>query len=107
MGWVTKNVRDVLSVAPAEGGRVDQWLARFIPRELVEDDLRSRARAFLLMRFTLVAAVFTILFAPYYVLHLKLPYVGLTNLAYGASLIATPVILRSTRSVRIAANCNK
>jgi diguanylate cyclase (GGDEF)-like protein len=104
MGWLTKNVRDVLSIAPAEGGRLDQWLARFIPRELVEDDLRSRARAFLLMRFTLVAAVFTILFAPYYVLHLKLPYVGLTNLAYGASLIATPVILRGTRSVRITAN---
>jgi hypothetical protein len=56
------------------------------------------------MRFTLVAAAFTAVFAPYYAFYLKLPYTGLMNLLYGISLILTPVILHRTRSVRIAAN---
>lgn len=104
MGWRTKNVRGAESRAPTEGRPLDQWLARFIPGALVEDHLRSRARAFLLMRFTLVAAIFTLAFAPYFALYLRLPYVGTMVLAYGISLAMTPSILRHTRSVRIAAN---
>jgi diguanylate cyclase (GGDEF)-like protein len=85
-------------------GKIDGWLARFIPSELVEDHLRSRARAFLLIRFTAVAAIFTLAFAPYFALYLKLPYTGLLNVLYGISLALTPLILRRTRSLRIAAN---
>jgi diguanylate cyclase (GGDEF)-like protein len=92
------------SIAPVESGPLDQWLTRFIPRALVEDDIRSRTRALLLMRFLLVAAVFTLLFAPYFIFYLKLPHTGLLNLLYGISLVLTPVILQRTRSVRIAAN---
>jgi len=56
------------------------------------------------MRFTLVAAAFTVVFAPYYAFYLKLPYTGLMNFLYGISLALTSVILHRTRSVRIAAN---
>jgi diguanylate cyclase (GGDEF)-like protein len=56
------------------------------------------------MRFTLVAAVFTVVFAPYFSLYLKLPYTGAMNLMYGVTLGLTPVILQRTRSLRIAAN---
>jgi len=104
MGWLTKKARGGRSTSPIESGPLDQWLARFIPRELVEDDIRSRARAFLLMRFTLVAMGFTLLFTPYFALYLKLPHTGLMNLLYGISLVLTPVILQRTRSLRIAAN---
>jgi diguanylate cyclase (GGDEF)-like protein len=104
MGWLAKNAQGGRSVAPVERKRIDRWLTRFIPRELVEDDIRSRARAFLLMRFTMVAAIFTILFAPYLAVHLKLPYTSSLNILYGISLALTPVILRHTRSLRVAAN---
>lgn len=104
MGWLTKNSRKDRSIAPVESGPLDQWLARFIPRELVEDHIRSRARAFLLMRFTIVAATFTMVFAPYFALYLKLPYTGIVNILYGISLLLTPVILQRTRSLRVAAN---
>jgi hypothetical protein len=56
------------------------------------------------MRFTMVAAVIVLLFAPYFALYLKLPYTGLMNILYGISLALTPVILHRTRSLRIAAN---
>jgi len=104
MGWLRKHVRGVPSAGSLESGPLDRWLTPFIPRELVEDHIRSRDRAFLLMRFTLVAAAFTAVFAPYYAFYLKLPYTGLMNLLYGISLVLTPVILHRTRSVRIAAN---
>ena len=104
MGWLTKHVRGVPSAGSLESGPLDRWLTRFIPRELVEDHIRSRARAFLLMRFTIVAAIFTVVFAPYFAFYLKLPYTGLMNLLYGISLALTPVILHRTRSLRIAAN---
>jgi len=101
---VTKDARRGGKAARSEGLRIERWLARFIPRELVEDQLRSRARAFLLVRFTLVAAVFTLLFAPYFAFYLRLPYTGLLNLIYGISLTLTTVILNRTRTLRIAAN---
>jgi diguanylate cyclase (GGDEF)-like protein len=56
------------------------------------------------MRFTLVAAVFTLLFAPYFAWIVRLPNIGLMNALYGMSLVATPVILHRTRSIRIATN---
>jgi diguanylate cyclase (GGDEF)-like protein len=101
---VTKDARAGGKSAASGGRRSEPWLARFIPRELVEDQLRSRARAFLLVRFTVVAAIFTLLFAPYFALYLKLPYTALANLLYGGSLALTTVILNRTRSIRIAAN---
>ncbi|MGB8328945.1 MAG: diguanylate cyclase [Polyangiales bacterium] len=104
MGWLATYSQGDRSVEPVERKPIDRWLARFIPRELVEDDMRSRARAFLLMRFTLVAAIFTLAFAPYFALCLKLPYTMPSNILYGISLVLTPVILRGTRSLRIAAN---
>ena len=104
MGWLAKDMSGGRSAAPGESGPLDRWLARFIPRELAEDDIRSRDRAFLLMRFTMVAAVIVLLFAPYFALYLKLPYTGLMNVLYGISLALTPVILHRTRSLRLAAN---
>ncbi|MBW2189726.1 MAG: GGDEF domain-containing protein [Deltaproteobacteria bacterium] len=104
MGWLKKWVHGERSMAPPESGPLDQRLARFIPQELIEDGIRSRGHAFLLMRFILVAAVLTIVFAPYFILYLKLPYTGPMTLLYGMSLVLTPVILQRTRSVRIAAN---
>jgi diguanylate cyclase (GGDEF)-like protein len=82
----------------------DRWGALLVPRELVEENTRSRDRAFLLVRYTIVAAIITLLFVPYYFFFLKLPYTLLTNSLYGISLVITLVILRQTRSLRIAAN---
>ncbi len=90
-------------MSPTEGGPLDRWLSRFVPRELVEDHIRSRTRAFLLMRFTLVAVVFTVSFAPYYIWFLKIPTMALMNLLYGISLIVGALILRHTRSIALAA----
>jgi diguanylate cyclase (GGDEF)-like protein len=104
MTGVTKDARAGGKSAASGSWWSERWLARFIPRELVEDQLRSRARAFLLVRFTVVAAIFTLLFAPYFALYLKLPYTALANLLYGGSLALTTVILNRTRSIRIAAN---
>ncbi len=104
MGWLAKDMSGGRSTAPGESGPLDRWLARVIPRELAEDDIRSRDRAFLLTRFTMVAAVIVLLFAPYFALYLKLPYTGLMNIFYGISLALTPVILHRTRSLRLAAN---
>ena len=56
------------------------------------------------MRFTLVAAVFTVLFAPYFIWVIRLPNIGFINALYGVSLVATPAILQRTRSIRLAAN---
>ncbi|RLB40442.1 MAG: hypothetical protein DRH30_08445 [Deltaproteobacteria bacterium] len=104
MGWLTKSMSEGRSNALVEGGPIDRWLARFIPPELVEDHIRSRDRAFLLMRFTMVAAALTLLFTPYSIVYLTLPYAGRTSLLYGISLALTPVILHHTRSIRTAAN---
>ena len=104
MGWLAKIVRGGQSAAPAERGPIDRWLARMIPPELVENDIRSEARAFLLLRYTIVAAVLALFFFPYFVLYLRLPFAGLTTAIYGTSLVLTPMILRRTRSLRIAAN---
>lgn len=104
MGWLAKIVREGQSAAPAERGPIDRWLARMIPPELVENDIRSEARAFLLLRYTIVAAVLALFFFPYFVLYLRLPFAGLTTAIYGTSLVLTPMILRRTRSLRIAAN---
>lgn len=100
----TEDARAGGKSAWSEGLPSERWLARFIPRELVEDQLRSRARAFLLVRFTVVAAIFTLLFAPYFALYLRIPYTGPLNALYGISLALTTVILNRTRSLRIAAN---
>lgn len=101
---MTKDARGEGSRAPSRTEQIDRWLGQFIPSALIEDQLRSRARAFLLVRFTVVAAAFTLAFAPYFALYLKLPYTGLLNLLYGISLVLTPLILQKTRSLRIAAN---
>jgi diguanylate cyclase (GGDEF)-like protein len=82
----------------------DRWGALLVPPELVEDHPRSPDRAFLLVRYTVVAAIFTVLFAPYFFFYLKLPYTLLLNLIYGATLGFTLLILRKTKSIRVAAN---
>jgi len=104
MDWVTKHAQGGRSVGPVDRKPIDRWMARFIPRELVEDDLRSRARALLLMRFTIVAVICTLLFTPYFALYLQLPYTLALNGSYGMSLAMTPLILRHTRSLRVSAN---
>jgi len=102
MGWSTKIMRGMRSLAPPPVD--DRWGALLVPREIVEDHPRSQDRAFLLVRYTVVAAVFTALFAPYFFFYLKLPYTLLSNVLYGLSLGATLLILQRTRSVRLAAN---
>jgi diguanylate cyclase (GGDEF)-like protein len=102
MGWSTNIARRVRSIAPPAPG--DRWGALLVPAELVEDHPRSQDRAFLLVRYIVIAAIFTVLFAPYFFLYLKLPYTLLMNALYGTSLAVTLLILRRTRSVRLAAN---
>jgi len=102
MGWSTKLMRRAQSVAPRAPD--DRWGALLVPPEIVEDHPRSPDRAFLLVRYTVVAAIFTVVFAPYFFLYLKLPYTLLLNMIYGVSLGITLLILRKTKSVRIAAN---
>ena len=72
-----------------ELGPVDREMARFVPDKLVEKDLRARSRAFLLLRFTLVGAVFTLLFQPFFVWYLESPSAGWINGLYGLSLLGT------------------
>ena len=91
MGWSTKIVRGVRSLAPPPSD--DRWGALLVPREIVEDHPRSEDRAFLLVRYTVVAAIFTVLFSPYFFFFLKLPYTLLMNVLYGISLGLTLVIL--------------
>ena len=102
MGGPTNITRRVRSIVPPEPG--DRWGALLVPHELVEDHPRSEDRAFLLVRYTVVAAIFTVLFAPYFLFYLKLPYTLLMNALYGVSLAVTLLILRRTRSVGFAAN---
>ncbi len=103
MGWSTKIVRGVRSLAPPPSSD-DRWGALLVPREIVEDHPRSEDRAFLLVRYTVIAALFTVAFAPYFFFYLRLPYTLPSNILYGFSLIGTLLILRYTRSLRLAAN---
>jgi diguanylate cyclase (GGDEF)-like protein len=82
----------------------DRWGALLVPRQIVEDHPRSQDRAFLLVRYTVIAAIFTVLFSPYFFFFLKLPYTLSMNVVYGLSLGVTILILQKTRSVRLAAN---
>lgn len=104
MDWLAKNVRGGGATASDECSPTDRWLVRFIPRELVEEDSRSRDRAVLLLRYTVIATVFTLLFSPYFVFVLDLPNTLLLNSLYLTSLLLTPPILHRTRSLRVAAN---
>ena len=104
MGWLANKARGEQGTSSYEGSPGDRWGALLVPRELVEEHPRSRDRAFLLVRYTVVAGIVTVLFAPYYFFVLDLPYTLLTNILYGISLVITMVILRHTRSLRLAAN---
>ena len=104
MGWSVDNGGPVHGVAPSGGAAEDRWGALLVPHELVEQHPRSRDRAFLLVRYTVLAAVFTTLFAPYFFLYLKLPYTLSVDGLYLVSLGLTLLILRKTRSIGLAAN---
>jgi diguanylate cyclase (GGDEF)-like protein len=104
MGWLGSKLRDDKALFSGGDAIDDRWGALLVPRELVEDHPRSRDRAFLLVRYTVVAAIFTLCFSPYFFLHLKLPYTLVLNVLYLLSLAATLLILRRTRSLRISAN---
>ena len=83
---------------------IDRLLSRFLPRELAEDDLRARPRALLLLRFTLLGALLTLLLFPYFAIHLDRAFTGWMNLIYGAALVGTPLVLRRSRSVEFASH---
>ena len=104
MGWLTNKMPEKGGLSTGGDMTDDRWGALLVPRELVEEHPRSRDRAFLLVRYTVMAAIFTACFSPYFFLHLKLPYTLLLNLLYLVSLGVTLLILRQTRSLRIAAN---
>jgi diguanylate cyclase (GGDEF)-like protein len=104
MGWASKKLREGLSACAFDGSHDDRWGALLIPRELVERDIRSRDRAFLLVRYTVVAGAFTMIFAPYFFFYLKLPYTLVANVVYACSLAITLLLLRRSRSLRVAAN---
>jgi len=104
MGGAAKELRGGQGAASVESLADDRWGALLVPRELVEDHPRSRDRAFLLVRYTVVAAFFALFFTPYFVLYLKLPQALLIMTLYEVSLGLTLLILRWTRSQRIAAN---
>jgi predicted signal transduction protein with EAL and GGDEF domain len=104
MGWTTSKLQEGSGLSSGGDSADDRWGALLVPRELVEEHPRSRDRAFLLVRYTVIAALFTVCFSPYFFLYLKLPYTLLFNILYLVSLGATLLILRQTRSLRIAAN---
>ena len=104
MGWPTTQLRGIQSRAPKEGSADDRWGALLVPDTLQEDHPRSRDRAFLLVRYTVIAAAFTAVFSLYLGLYLHLPYTLSVNLLYLASLGMTLLILRRTRSLTLAAN---
>jgi diguanylate cyclase (GGDEF)-like protein len=104
MGGAAKELRGGQGATSVESLPDDRWGALLVPRELVEDHPRSRDRAFLLVRYTVVAAFFALFFTPYFVLYLKLPQALLIMTLYEVSLGLTLLILRWTRSQRIAAN---
>ena len=104
MGWPTSKLQEGSGLSSGGDSADDRWGALLVPRELVEEHPRSRDRAFLLVRYTVIAALFTVCFSPYFFLYLKLPYTLLFNILYLVSLGATLLILRQTRSLRIAAN---
>ncbi|MGB5192930.1 MAG: GGDEF domain-containing protein [Polyangiales bacterium] len=104
MGRLANKLREGNALSSGGEAPDDRWGALLVPRELVEEHPRSRDRAFLLVRYTVIAAIFTACFSPYFFVYLKLPYTLLLNLLYLVSLAATLVILRRMRSLRIAAN---
>lgn len=104
MGGVARNVRGTHGPRSGECSPDDRWGALLVPRELIEDHPRSRDRAFLLVRYTVVAAFFAFMFTPYFTLYLKLPQALLIMTLYEISLGLTLLILRWTRSQRFAAN---
>ncbi|MEM9728034.1 MAG: GGDEF domain-containing protein [Myxococcota bacterium] len=85
-------------------GKLDRWFLHVVPRELLDNDLRSRSRIQLILRYTFVGFVLTLVFFPYSVFYLKIPYTAWTNSLYALSLLATPLVLRRTRSVGAAAH---
>lgn len=89
---------------PDERSAIDRQLARILPARLHGDDLRVRPRALLLLRFTLLGSIFTLLLFPYFGLYLGRPLTGLMNFVYACSLVMTPIVLRRTGSVSIAAH---
>ena len=104
MGWLANNLRGDRSHGSLDHPSEDRWGTLLVPPELVEEHPRSRDRALLLVRYTVVAGLFTLLLAPYLLFYLKLPYTLPTNLLYLLSLGVTLVILRKTRSLGLAAN---
>ena len=104
MVWLTKEVPIPGTTTRSALGPIDQLLIRLIPRSVIESDLRSQSRALLLLRYALVGAVFTALFFPYFVLYLRIPITAWANGAYALSLLLTPLVLRSTRSVSAASH---
>jgi diguanylate cyclase (GGDEF)-like protein len=94
----------MLEKTRSESSFLDERLGRLLPRKLREDDLRVRPRALLLLRFTVLGAIFTTLLAPYFVLFLRRPDMAFFNVVYAASLLLTPVVLRRTGSVSAAAH---
>jgi len=91
--------------ASSSGSTPDnRWGALLVPRELIEEHPRTRDRALLLVRYTVVAALFAGVFTPYFVFSLKLPMAFSIMALYEVSLVLTLLILRWTRSQRIAAN---
>ena len=101
MGWLANNLRGGQGDMPPSHPSEEGWGALLVPPELVEDHPRSRDRAFLLVRYTVVAAVFTLLFSPYFFLYLKLPYTLLLNVLYAGSLGITLLLLIAERSLGV------
>lgn len=104
MGWLAKEMPIPGMSSRPRMGRFDRTFLRVVPRELLDQDLRSRSRVQLILRYTFVGFVLTLAYFPYSVFYMKIPYTGWTNGLYALSLLATPVVLRWTRSVTAAAH---
>lgn len=104
MGWLNKEMPIPRMSSRPSMGRFDEFFLRMVPRELLEQDLRSRSRVQLILRYTFVAFGLTFAYFPYSVFYMKIPYTAWTNGLYALSLIATPLVLRWTRSVLAAAH---
>ena len=104
MGWSGEDPNSGHAATSVDSAADDRWGALLVPQQLVENDTRSRDRAFLLVRYTVIAAFFSAVFTPYFSAYVGLPNVMLVMVLYELSLGITLLILRWTRSQRIAAN---
>ncbi len=79
------------------------FIARLVPSQLRSLDPRARLRATMLLSSSLAGSLATLLLV-LYLLHLQQAEAAFLNLSFFAGLALTPLVLRRSRSVKVAAH---